>query len=357
MNIRIKNTVINILSFLSAAVLTVYIILDNDTVVSGAKKGVDLCLYTIVPSLFPMLILTIFASNIEIPRNLKKMLMQPLCLMTGSSVDAGICYLFGAISGYPVGVKTASALFRDGKISIEEARRAAICNINPGIAFSVLVVGKNFTGSIELGAILYISVTLSDYLLLSLLRLSNKTVVKESVGGSISLAPGDALIFAVEKAIRNTAVMSGWIVAFSALFAFIIADRKNSAALLFLEVTNGTSYFTAAHNWRSCAFCMGFGGVCLYFQLLPDLKKLKISLLHYFIFKLFTACASYYISGLLFGILPVTVPALSKNTPEIKLNMFSSAGTCALFFMCFVFISSICFNDDKKYNLKYSSCQ
>ena len=357
MNIRIIKKAINILSFLCAVLLTVYIILDNDTVTYGAKKGVDLCLYTVGPSLFPVLILTIFASNIEIPRSIKKRLMQPLCFIAGSSVDAGICYLFGAISGYPVGVKTAASLFRDGKISIEEARRAAVCNINPGIAFSVLVVGKSFAGSIKIGFILYISITLSDFLLLSLLRFSKKTVVKEPVVSSASVSPGDALIIAVEKAIRNTAVMSGWIVAFSALFASVLAEQKYSAAFLFLEVTNGASFFAAAHKWQYCAFCMGFGGACLYFQLLPDLKFLKISVSQYIISKLFTACASYLISGVLFRIIPVTVHAFSQGTPEIKLNMFSTAGTCALFFMCLVFISSVCFNDGKEYNLKYNSCQ
>ena len=204
---------------------------------------------------------------------------------------------------------------------------------------------------------LFASVTLSNYLLVLLLSFGrDKSIPNTFQKGDVFLPPGNALIFAVEKAIGNTAVMCGWIVAFSAFFSFILTEQKYNTALLFLEVTNGTVHFSTTQNWRCCAFCMGFGGVCLFCQLFPDLKSLNVYFKHLLMCKLFTAGASYCISGFLFKFLPATISVFSQQTTEIKTNVFSTAGTCALYFMCLVFMISICSDNIDTHNLKYNSC-
>ena len=97
--------------------------------VSAAGDGVQLCLNVILPSLFPLFVLSTLCVDSGIIRalgTLMQPLMAPLFRVGGCCAGA---FLLGIIGGYPVGARTAISLYESGQCSREEAERLlSFCN-------------------------------------------------------------------------------------------------------------------------------------------------------------------------------------------------------------------------------------
>lgn len=112
------------------------LILDSRTAIQGAEEGLQLCLHTLIPSLFPL----IFATNLLLP-----------CLSHFSNRDKLLCRLYhipdgspgllltGLLGGYPVGARAVRQASADGQISTAAAQRMEIfCNAcGPAFIFGI----------------------------------------------------------------------------------------------------------------------------------------------------------------------------------------------------------------------------
>lgn len=121
----------------------------------AVQEALKLCAETIVPSLFPFLVLSALLTALAPMEQLEKLLsplMRPLFRLNGSSAAV---LLLGFTGGYPVGVRTATTLYREGRLRREEAERLlAFCN-NSGPGFLLGVIGVGVFGSAAVGLWLY----------------------------------------------------------------------------------------------------------------------------------------------------------------------------------------------------------
>ena len=113
-------------------------------VVAGAKDAIDLCLYVIIPSIFPFLFLSMllcnYWSNIELP------IMRPICRLVGIPEEEQSILLFALIGGYPVGAQVVAQAYHSGRISKRTAARLiGFCN-NAGPSFVFGLMGVIFGG-------------------------------------------------------------------------------------------------------------------------------------------------------------------------------------------------------------------
>lgn len=125
--------------------------------IEAAREGLTLCYNVIIPSLFPFFVLSALLVNLGLAsylgRGLEKM-MRPLFRVPGCCAPA---FVLGFIGGYPVGAKTALALYQKGMCSRTEAERLlAFCN-NSGPAFIFGVVGAGVFASSKAGLLLYLA--------------------------------------------------------------------------------------------------------------------------------------------------------------------------------------------------------
>ena len=121
----------------------------------AVREAIRLCTQTIVPSLFPFLVcsalLTALLPTQQLNRWLSPLTM-PLFRLGGSS--AAVLAL-GFTGGYPVGVRTATALYRQGQLTKAETERLlSFCN-NSGPGFLLGVVGIGVFDSADAGLRLY----------------------------------------------------------------------------------------------------------------------------------------------------------------------------------------------------------
>ena len=138
---------------LSAAALLLW----PEQAVTAARDGLRLCGNVIVPSLFPFFVLSSLVVELGLSRYLGQLFqrfMVPLFRVNGTCASA---LALGFVGGYPVGARTAIALYRSGQCTKTETERLlAFCN-NSGPAFIFGVVGTGIFHSGPAGLLLYLT--------------------------------------------------------------------------------------------------------------------------------------------------------------------------------------------------------
>jgi hypothetical protein len=106
---------------IGASIGMIVLILDTKTVLSGARDGITLCAYTVIPSLFPFFLFSVLLNHILLSGDLR--FLHPLGKLTGIPTGAEPLLLIGLIGGYPVGAQCISDAYRNKCISRTDAHR------------------------------------------------------------------------------------------------------------------------------------------------------------------------------------------------------------------------------------------
>lgn len=128
---------------------------DSDVCFSEMKRGISICAGVLVPTLFPYMIISEMLVRANLGYYIGKHLEKPMRKIFGISGSGAGALILGIICGFPIGAKTASALYSRGELSKDEfGRLLAFCNY-PSAPFAVFAVGKNLLGNTSLGIFLY----------------------------------------------------------------------------------------------------------------------------------------------------------------------------------------------------------
>lgn len=115
-----------------------------------------ICAATLVPALFPFMVLSEFIVNTGAFGVLSNITAPPGRLLFRDENTAAIM-LLSLIGGYPVGPKICERLYQNGAISKRSAVNAACFCVNPSAPFAITAVGVGLYGSFEVGIILFAS--------------------------------------------------------------------------------------------------------------------------------------------------------------------------------------------------------
>ena len=149
--------------FTATCCVAVFIIslFASDKISHSVKSALSLCSGVIIPSVFPFIVISDFLYAYTDPSSLK---------LLGSAFERvfkinrkGLYpFVLGILCGFPLGVKCASELYRDGSLTRDEAERIiGFCN-NTGPAFLVSGIGLGLRGSLSDGFLLYSVMVLSS---------------------------------------------------------------------------------------------------------------------------------------------------------------------------------------------------
>lgn len=118
------------------------LILDTKTALLGAAEGIELCIRTVIPSLFPFFFLSkIIISSAD---KLSGKILQPIGKLCRIPAGGEIVFLLGMLGGYPVGAQLIDSAVSNGSLSKENgSRMLGFCN-NPGPAFIFGITGLLF---------------------------------------------------------------------------------------------------------------------------------------------------------------------------------------------------------------------
>ena len=150
---------------------------------AAAAEALSLCARSVIPALFPFLVVSSLLLSLGLGELLSPMLaglMEPLFRVDGVGSSA---LLLGLVGGYPIGAKTAADLYRGGRLSRPEAERLlAFCN-NSNPVFLISVLGVGVFGSVRAGGWLWL-IHLLSALLTGLLFRNHGGPARRQAGGT-----------------------------------------------------------------------------------------------------------------------------------------------------------------------------
>ena len=263
---------------IAASLGMLILILDGKTAVMGARDGLELCLRTVIPSLFPFFVLSNLLTTAFTGQRLS--LFQPVATLCGVPRGGESLLITGFLGGYPVGAQAVTGVYRAGQISKAEAERLlAFCN-NAGPAFLFGMSAALFPqrrAAVLLWGIHILSAVFTAVLL----------PAEESPALTLSGGKRANLTDAMQNSVRVMAYVCGWVILFRILIEFLerwvlwllpVSAQVGITGLL--ELTNGCCALAAVASeplrFVMCSTMLAAGGLCVTMQTLSVTEGLSV---------------------------------------------------------------------------------
>ena len=272
------------------------LILDSKTAIYAVSDGIDICLKTVIPSLFPFLFLSALLTSALYGHN--SMLLRPLASRLGFPHGCEGLLVIGALGGYPIGAKCISLAYESGVLPRKTATRIiGFCN-NAGPAFIFGMLARAFATP-DIPWILWLIHLISAFLVgIALPKIDFAT------DGKIS-PKGISITAAVEQSIKTMGTICGWIILFKILinflerwFLWLLPTELKILLIGILEVSNGCIYLNQITDpglrFILCSAMIGFGGICVNFQTATIARKVYTRM--YLFCKILQSSISVFIS-------------------------------------------------------------
>ena len=326
----------------------------------GAARGIGYCVNILIPSLFPFMVLSTYLVKSGISHTLGRLLGPATRLIFHLPGCAAATIFMSMIGGFPVGARGIAALYEQGSISDRQAARMLCFCVNAGPAFVISVVGAGLMRSAKAGALLLLAQIAAATVLGVFLGISARAG-EEKAPAAPAKACASPFITSTADAARGMLNMCSFVILFSVLISLL---RETGAARVFclfllrlglppvlcgsllsvlLEVTSGC-FDTAALGGSTplFAFAVGWGGLCVHFQVLSCLTKIPFSRARFFLFQFLQGLLSAAFTALLFQLFPQAAPAFSTTSqPLTGVLSGSAAAAAALILLCAALLCSI----------------
>ena len=257
-----------IFSGILAACTMLLVILDTKTAVIGAKEGIDLCLQTVIPSLFPFFVLSGIINNRIGGSSLSA--MRPITKLCKIPNGAESIMILGLTAGYPIGAQMIYQCYSQKQISKSAAKRMlGFCN-NAGPAFIFGILTPLFQNRI-------IPWVLWGIHIITAIIVGIVIPSADNITCNMSTSPAITLPQALYKAIKTTAIVCAWILVFRIILSFcnrwFLWIFPISYQVLFsslLELSNGCVQLVAIQQqglrFILASSMLAFGGICVGLQ-------------------------------------------------------------------------------------------
>lgn len=274
------------------------LILDAKTALIGASEGITLCLYTVVPSLFPFFVVSSILNSSLLQSRIT--LLRPIGRLCGIPKGAESLLLLGLLGGYPVGAQCIYEAYRSGTVSQNTAKRMlGFCN-NAGPAFLFGMVGCLFEEPYVIWILWGIHILSA---LLTGMIIPHKTEESVILGKREPIT----LFQSVSNSIRIIAQVCAWVILFRVLIAFIerwfvwmLPNEIQAFISGILELSNGIHQLNyviiQGCRFVLSAIMLSFGGICVAMQTASVTAELGVGL--YFPGKAIQVSISFILSAL-----------------------------------------------------------
>ncbi len=343
------------------------LLLYPDAVKTSVANSLSLCGKVLIPALFPFLVLSSFLIEYKTAEKIGgffDFLMRPLFNLPGSCAPA---FLLGLLCGYPVGAKTAIALYDKGLCTKSEAERLCAFSNNASPAFMISAVGAALFGSAKLGAALYICHILASVSVGIFFgkaakhneapRGKTKKTAFQYTSFASSLAKavqgGAATIFSIcafvvffgcASALLGAAGITDFLANLISAASFFNISQEFATAFLngILEMTSGISALSLFGNSTlpAVAALCGFSGFAIHFQVISFLSGTGISPRLYLSGKLLHGAFAALLTFVYMKIFAADIPAFATHIANLsaKISFMPALFSAVLFSIMFLFL-------------------
>lgn len=321
-----------------------------DAVKNGVNEGLNICFSTIIPSLFPFMVLSTYIVKSNILSPAYKLFSVPVKVLFHQPAPAISVITLSMIGGFPIGLKMTNDLYQKGQINKNQAQRLCLFCMNAGPAFIVTAVGTNMLKSTRAGIIIYSSLCISSFIsgiLSSFIAEKEQEKIKLKNERPLQLT---SLSASVTDSIQSIFGICAWVVLFSGItmcIKFIISEKAYIYITSFLEVTKGCSLLAYKSSLPFITGIIGFGGICVHCQVLEYLKNTDFRYFHFFISRILNGVLSGVISHLLLLFFPIEINVFSNTD---KISSYSFSFSYSAFFVVIIMCVVMIFDIDRNKN-------
>lgn len=314
--------------------IMIIIISNPKRFTSGTVSGLKLFFYSVLPGLFPFMLLTKLLTEIGFLFKITSKLDRFSNKVFGTSGISIYVFLMSIISGYPIGAKIISDLYSKNMISESDSKKMSVFCTTSGPGFVIATIGISMFGSPKIGIILYASHIFSSVILGILFNLLTKkepqTIPQNTITGKLLLNKNNEGIISktVVETINSLFIVGAYITIFyliTELFdAFNIIcfisttlskitsqfgiTQQTLKGFLYgmIEVTRGAKELSLSITPTSIALCSGilsFSGISIIMQSMAFLKTCKIKAHNFFLSKCVHSVLSIFICFILIFII------------------------------------------------------
>ena len=299
---KYSNLIIVILSF-----ATLFLIICNKSLISKTIiTSFDIWFNTLVPSMFPMFILSDILINCNFTIYIPKKIVNFISKIFNISSSSVLIVFLSMISGFPTNAINIRNSFDNNMISKSEAEHLLLFNHFANPLFVLETVGTFYLNNNKYGIIILISLILGSFIIGILFRNKNHSTPVNYISKNDNCQNfGTILSEAIKKCINSLLMISGTVTLFLILSTLIINvfNLNNYIAILVqgtLEMTMATSFLSSLNindivKVVLATSIIAFGGLSIHLQVISILDD-KVGYRNYFIGRLFHALISGFIS-------------------------------------------------------------
>ncbi len=292
------------------------LILDGKTATQGAYDGVELCIKTVIPSLFPFFVLSNLISGVYAGTRIR--VLRPFARICRIQEGMESILIPAFLGGYPVGAQTIAQGWRDGQLDRPEAERLlGFCN-NAGPSFlfgmTAFMFPQKWMAWLLWG--IHITAAMITANLIPGTSRESGMIPKKTI----------SLPSALRSAITAMASVCGWVVFFRVMIAFLdrwilwlFPKELQTVIIGMMELSNGCLSLHMISDvgvrFIICSGMLAFGGLCVMMQVASVAQG--VSLKWFLVGKMIQTAASValawvIVSGeyIVFGFLSLLIPLL-----------------------------------------------
>lgn len=275
------------------------LIIDAKTALSGAVNGIDLCIRSIIPSLFPFFFLSSLLTSSISGKSVS--CFQHISRAMGIPAGSESIFFTGLIGGYPIGAQSVSQAYESRILTLSEAQRMLAFCSNAGPAFLFGIVSGLFQDPIIpwlLWGIHIISAMMVAFLL------PGKSLRTTHCNHQSS----PNIVISLQSALKGISCVCGWVILFQMVMAFcrrwflwLLPDWGISLFSGILELTTGIFSLYRLQIpgviFVLSSVFLAFGGLCVWLQTITVTTSISKS--WYFPGKILQTGFSFVLSVLL----------------------------------------------------------
>ena len=313
------------LGMTGAAIGMLILILDSRSAAQAAADGVNTCIRTVIPSLFPFFLLSGYLTGgLRGGKIIARIYRSP--------ESCGGLLLTGLLGGYPLGARLAAQQCRDGMLTKAQADRLLWFCSQAGPSFLFGIAGMQM-GDIRYGWLLWIVQILSALSVAWALPWQAAPESKQQFTKSVSLT------VAMQNAITAMASVCGWVIIFSVVIYFlkrwvlwILPEFMQILLSGLLELTSGCLVLgeidNLTHRFLAAAVMLNFGGLCVMMQTfsVADGLNLRGYIYGKSLQTTFSIFYSLLFQGRIWALIPILCAFSFKNLPYIRKSSSIPAG-------------------------------
>lgn len=279
-------------SALVGAIGMILLILDSRTAIKGAAAGTQLCIQTLIPSLFPFLVASALLTGALSGQALP--FLGTLGRVCGIPRGAESILMVGLLGGYPVGAQCIAQSWKSGVLQKEDAQRILGFCSNAGPSFLFGILGSMFSDRKIVWILWGIHVA-------SAIAVGAVTATNSSAGTQPIMPSPISLPEALDRSMKTMGRICGWVILFRTLLAFwekwifwVLPTAVQVLAAGLLELSNGCILLGEIESeglrFLIAGCILALGGLCVTMQTVSVTENL--SLRYYFPGKLLQCCFS-----------------------------------------------------------------